>query len=101
MADGKWKRVNGMVDGNGSFAIYHLPFTIRREQGLTALLSTDPLTQERGRGVRGHEQVVGITACVLEHVRVNGVALIQVEPQTREILQPQVAIAVDVGISQP
>ena len=47
------------------------------------------------------EELVGIARGVLQHVGVDGFALIEVEAQAGEVLQPQVPIAVDHRVGQP
>src|SRR5947208_12918451 len=51
------------------------------------------------RLIRSDEEIARVAA-ILEHVRVDGAGLVDVQPETGQILQPQIAIAIDRRVLQ-
>src|SRR3954469_7898160 len=68
---------------------------------LSALRAVDGGEQRRLRRVRRDEQILWQPGDIAQHVRVDYVGLVQVEPKAGEVLQAKILVAVQRRIAQP
>src|SRR5262245_26844315 len=81
---------------NWPFAICPLPCAAS-----ASLLPIDAGPQGLARLRRRDEETLRHFRYVPQHVRVDRIRLVEIQPQARQVLQPQVSVAVDGRIPQP
>src|SRR4029079_7737399 len=79
----------------------HTGVPLQRRNAVQSLAGPFDRLPETPEGGRGSRKEVGGKRPVTDDVAIDPVAVVAVDAQTREILQPQIAVAIDGGCGGP